>query len=291
MVWCAAISILLCGCEGQGKDDTNVCVECVMGGIQLVALGDSMAMVRQQGSDCGPFVVKWSNGQVHEISKPFDTIRLKGERQMEVVYTDVCGNTSKAEAHFWPKGTKGTVTDMQGNLHSTVQIGGQTWMAENLRTELPHSWCFEEKELHCELFGRLYPWYVALEACPEGWHLPTDDDWKQMERQLGMDTTELDFAYLRGDGIGGKLKSVTHHWDYFNEGATDESGFSAMPGGPRYRLGQYGMVGHNATWWTATQADSAMAWFRYVGHSHSKVGRLYNEKIDGHSVRCIKNSN
>lgn len=286
----AAIALVIASCDADVQHPTTTCEDCNIQGIQLVVLGDSMAMVRQQGSNCGPFAVKWSNGVAHASNQPYDTIRLAGQRHVDVTYTDACGNSAKAEAYVWPQGSKGTVVDAQGNAHSTVQIGEQTWMAENLKTELPLSWCFAENQQNCELFGRLYPWYVALEACPDGWHLPTDDDWKQLELHLGMDSTELDFSYLRGTGVGGKLKSVSHHWDFYNDGATDETGFSALPGGPRYRLGQYGMVGHNNTWWTATEADSLMAWFRYVGHSHSKVGRLYNEKIDGHSVRCVKDS-
>lgn len=284
------VATLLAGCAGNSVNAPAPCTDCAIKGIQLVVLGDSMAMVRQQGSACAPFEVQWASGKNYKGDEPLDTITLSGMRQLAVSYTDACGNTATAKAHLWPKGSMGSVADAQGNIYPAVQIGQQTWMAENLRTDLPHSYCFEDVQLHCDLFGRLYPWYVALEACPDGWHLPNDDEWKQMERHLGMDSVEADFAYLRGPGIGGKLKSVTHHWDFFNDGATNESGFTALPGGPRYRLGQYGMVGHNGTWWTATEADSVMAWFRYVGHSHAKVGRLYNEKIDGHSVRCVKDN-
>lgn len=281
----------LIGCTGTGDRPMTKpnCSACSIEGIQLVVLNDSTAMVRQQGSSCAPFQMQWSTGETHQTDAAFDTIRLvMGLRQVSVRYSDACGNTTMAEAFIWPESSLGTLRDHQGNVYSTVQIGGQLWMAENLVTDLPHSHCFEDVPLHCELFGRLYPWYVAMEACPAGWHLPTDEEWMQMERHLGMDSVEARFAYLRGEGVGGKLRSVSHHWDFFNDGATNQSGFTALPGGPRYRLGQYGMTGHNGTWWTATEVDSVMAWFRYVGHSHTKVGRLYNEKMDGHSVRCVK---
>jgi uncharacterized protein (TIGR02145 family) len=280
--------ILLMGCAEADMDRSPDCGSCNTNGIQIVVTGDSVATVRMPAAGCAPFTFRWSTGNGSSADILSDTLRLAGQSHISVKCTDACGNIQEADARLWPEGSMSSMADAQGNRYATVRIGHQTWMAENLRTDLPHSYCFEDVPLHCDLFGRLYPWYVAVDGCPDGWHLPTDDEWKQMEIHLGMDSTEAHFAYLRGEGVGGKLRSVTYHWDFFNDGATNESGFSALPGGPRYRLGQYGITGHNGTWWTATEVDSVMAWFRYVGHSHTKVGRLYNEKMDGHSVRCVK---
>ena len=138
-----------------------------------------------------------------------------------------------------------TVTDIDGNVYQTVEIGNQVWMAENLKTESYQNgtpindnvYSYNEHEEYMPVYGKLYNKSAIendAEVCPEGWIVPSDGDFIQLEMELGMPTLIEDenFGY-RGssENIGGKLKSATDDWDDPNSGATNESGFSALPAG------------------------------------------------------------
>lgn len=170
----------------------------------------------------------------------------------------------------------------------SVVIGNQVWMAENLNIATPNSWCLYNDPKNCDVYGRLYNWYDALSACPVGWKLPTDDDWKELELYLGADIEELDVETWRGKNVGGKLKATSDLWDPPNKGATNSSGYNALPGGPRNKFGMYGEFGHNATFWTATEQGEYQAIFRYLGYSRDDIARSDHSKLEGHSVRCLK---
>ena len=151
-------------------------------------------------------------------------------------------------------------------------------------------------------YGVLYNWNAALTACPTGWHLPSDAEWKQLEMYLGMSEAEANATECRGY-MGGKLKEEgTEHWNSPNSSATNESGFTGLPGGLRdcmvtYHDGYY--VGENVSfasmnnyglWWTSTQYDENNAWQRDLGYYDSGV-RRYGEnssKFSGLSVRCVR---
>ena len=151
----------------------------------------------------------------------------------------------------------GTVTDIDGNTYQTVKIGDQWWMAENLKVTcyrngdaIPNitdgtTWASLSTGAYCEYnndinnvatYGRLYNWYAVTDSrniAPAGWHVPSDAEWKQLEMYLGMSQSEADATGWRGTDEGGKLKEVgTMHWNSPNTGATNESGFTALPGGP-----------------------------------------------------------
>lgn len=170
----------------------------------------------------------------------------------------------------------------------TVQIGNQIWMAENLNIATPNSWCLYDNPENCKIYGRIYNWYDALEACPLGWKLPSDKDWKELEYFLGAKEEELNIETWRGKNIGGKLKAVSDLWDPPNNGATNSTGFNALPGGPRNKFGMYGKFGHNATFWTSSEHGEFQAVFRYLGYSRDDIARSDHSKLEGHSVRCIR---
>ena len=209
----------------------------------------------------------------------------------------------------------GTVTDYDGNTYSTLKIGNQWWMAENLKvthyangTAIPlieeslewHNLGFSDKA-YCyydnsssnkDTYGALYTWAAAMNGaasssinpsgvqgvCPDGWHLPSDAEW-----------TELT-DYLGGTRVaGGKLKETgTTHWGSPNTGATNESGFTALSGGYRFHSGTFGGLGNDAHFWSATEDSSSDAWHRSLGYNASSVGRRDGYKTDGFSVRCTK---
>ena len=138
-------------------------------------------------------------------------------------------------------------------------------------------------------YGVLYNWPAALQACPAGWHLPSDAEWKILEMYLGMSQAQADNAGWRGTNEGGKLKeSGTSHWISPNTGATNESGFTALPGGNRRSNGHFSSIGGSGDWWSATGYGADSAWSRYVHYGNGDVGRYDGSKGNGFSVRCLR---
>ena len=219
-----------------------------------------------------------------------------------------------------------TVTDIDGNIYQTVQIGSQIWMAENLKvthyadgsaiplienntiwenlehTDKAYCWYNNNTALG-DVYGGLYTWAAAMNGnissdakpsgiqgvCPDGWHLPSDAEWKQMEIYLGMSPAEADNTGFRGSDEGGMLKeSGTSHWVSPNTGATNSSGFTALPGGYRYEDGTYNEVGYLGLFWTTTEYTSLYVWRHSLAYDHQDIRRFYSTKKHGFSVRCIK---
>lgn len=181
-------------------------------------------------------------------------------------------------------------SDEDENNYAVVTIGTQTWMAENLNYETANSWWYNNSSVNGAIYGRLYKWGEALTACPSGWHLPSDDEWKILEMHLGMSQSEADQTGWRGTDEGGKMKETgTTHWNSPNTGATNSSGFTALPGGFRNWGGDFGDLGGGGYWWTSsvTQAGNT-AWTRALTYSYDKVFQGYDIKVAGYSVRCVR---
>ena len=195
------------------------------------------------------------------------------------------------------------ITDFDGNTYQTVTIGTQTWMKQNLKAihysngvPIPNftdnttwsgltygAYCnYNNDTNNANIYGRLYNWYAVTDSrnvCPTGWHVPSDAEWTTLTNNYG------------GDGIaGGKLKETgTIHWWSPNSFATNESGFSALPGGYRYSIGIYYYINSNGAWWTTTPNSTTAAWYRYMYYNYSSVDRTFNSKVNGYAVRCLKN--
>ena len=160
----------------------------------------------------------------------------------------------------------GTFTDPRdGHTYKWVKIGNQVWMAENLNYKTGNSWCFNDITTNCNTFGRLYNWEAARTACPDGWHLPSNAEWKIL------------VDYLGGRKVaGGKMKETgTEHWRSPNKRATNESGFTVLPGGYRSTDGYFYYLGRHGYWWSATESGSSSAWSRYLHYSSDDVSRGY----------------
>ncbi|HPW65579.1 MAG TPA: FISUMP domain-containing protein [Salinivirgaceae bacterium] len=223
------------------------------------------------------------------------------------------------------EGITGTFTDPRDNtVYKWVKIGNQVWMSENLRylpsvvgptvgsNSEPYYYVYgyagssvaEAKATENYVtYGVLYNWTAAMNGaasstvnpsgvrgiCPAGWHLPSDAEWQQLEMHLGMTEEQTYFMGWRGTDEGGKLKEAgTAHWTYPNEGATNESGFSALPGGYRNYDGGVYDVGSGGVWWSATEYDGTNAWYRYIYYGYSLVYRIYYYNELGYSVRCLR---
>lgn len=177
----------------------------------------------------------------------------------------------------------GTFTDTRdGKIYKTVKIGTQTWMAENLQYKTSGGiWAFDMDESNVEKYGRLYNWNTAKTACPSGWHLPSDDEWTMLT------------TYLGGDKVAcGKLKEAgTTHWKTPNINASNESGFTALPGGYRfnYRFDvTFESFGSVCYFWTSTRSDASSAWSRRLSNAGIDCGRGSDGEQQGFSVRCVK---
>jgi len=211
---------------------------------------------------------------------------------------------------------KSPLTDYDENEYDTIHIGNQVWMAENLKVthyadgtpipfvEDPVEWgelermdkafCWYDNSIsNGDTYGALYTWAAANNGlssstanpsgvqgvCPTGWHLPSDAEWTTL-------TTFLD-----GENIaGGKMKETdTTYWQSPNAGATNESGFSALPGGVRYYpAGTFGAIGRTGSWWSATEYADYGAFARYISYGGVSIQRGGDYKEMGFSVRCIK---
>ncbi len=191
--------------------------------------------------------------------------------------------------------------DEDGHNYSVVTIGTQTWMAENLNYETENGLCYDYDTVNCAIYGRLYTWDVIMNGevsssevpsgvqgiCPSGWHIPSDAEWKILEIYLGMSQTAANNTGWRGTDEGGKLKEEgTAHWISTNTGATNSSGFTALPGG--VRGASFFSLGLSGFWWTATETSSTNAWYRKLSNTASTVERDNHSKSNYVSVRCLK---
>jgi uncharacterized protein (TIGR02145 family) len=175
--------------------------------------------------------------------------------------------------------TAGFTDPRDGKTYKTVTIDSQTWFAENLafKPVTGNCWFLKNDQANLAMYGYLYDWETAKNACPAGWRLPTESDFMILVNFLG------------GERVaGGKLKSVSE-WASPNTGATDESGFAALPGGMRELSGAFTGVGNYSDWWTSAESGGESA--RYLGmrYNGSDVGIFNSPKNTGHYVRCLKN--
>ena len=127
---------------------------------------------------------------------------------------------------------------------------------------------------------------------PKGWHAPTDADWKELEMYLGMSQSEVDKEdVLRGTDEGGKLKEAgTIYWDSPNTGASNKSGFSALPGGYRHDNGNFYYLGNRTLIWSSTEYNSSYTWSRRLRYNYSDIYRDYYNKHYGFSVRLVRDN-
>jgi len=197
---------------------------------------------------------------------------------------------------------KGSATDIEGNVFKTMKIGNQVWMAENLKVThyrngdpIPQitddsqwydltsgAYCdYENDTSKVEVYGRLYNWPAVNDSrkiAPLGWHTPSDGEWQTL------------IDYLEGDQVaGGKMKETgTECWTEPNTGATNESGFSALPGGFRDAYGNFNSMGGSAWFWTATASSDNAAWYWMLSYSQANAVHDPYTKRCAYSVRCIK---
>lgn len=195
----------------------------------------------------------------------------------------------------------GTIKDIDGNIYKTITIGTQVWMAEDLKVTkyrngdtIPNvtdnnQWNNLKSGAYCDydndvnnasVYGRIYNWYAVIDKrniAPSGWHVPHDDEW-----QILID-------YLGGNEIaGGKMKETdTIHWKSQNTGATNKSGFSALPGGFRYYDGEFKYIGELSIWWSRTYHKYSVL-THLLSYTNPTIGRYLKDVEYGLYIRCVK---
>ena len=212
----------------------------------------------------------------------------------------------KTTAIFNTSKTYETMTDQDGNVYKTITIGNQTWMAENLRTTkyrngdlIPEvidnlDWdainigacCTYKNTKSCDTiatYGRYYNWFAVSDSrniAPLGWHVPTDAECQILAN------------YLSGEGTaGGKMKeNSTSHWQSPNQGATNESGFTAIPSGDRVSYdGTFMEFGFSSYFWTSTSFDAYNSWYRYMDCTYSAFTHMADVALQfGLTIRLVK---
>jgi len=202
---------------------------------------------------------------------------------------------------------KSTLKDIDGNKYKTIQIGTQIWMAENLKTtrykdgtpitevkkygawkslSTPAYCWYNNDSTNKDPYGALYNWYAVNtnKLCPEGWHVPSDEEWKTLQ------------VYLGNDGNTGlALKEAGNsHWRIPNTDATNSSGFTALPGGYRDYQGPFNLLRADGFWWTSSESNwysgggpPSMAFYRNLRYNDKDLFRSASPKTFGFCVRCI----
>ena len=206
-----------------------------------------------------------------------------------------------------------------GKTYSTVKIGTQCWMAENLNAGTKISllkdqrdngiiekYCYDNNEANCSIYGGLYQWNEMMQftteagtqgICPPtgGWHLPSDKEWCTLATFLDS-TVNCNNYGPSGTNVNGKMKSTgtieagTGLWYYPNIGATNESGFAALPAGTRSIYSKFFYIGYHAYFWSSVEFSDTDAWFFYLKYSNNAIYRESYFKASGYSVRCIKDN-
>jgi uncharacterized protein (TIGR02145 family) len=191
------------------------------------------------------------------------------------------------------------VTDKDGNVYKTVIIGTQEWTCENLTAEhyrngdvIPQvqdfdawskltsgAWCyFENSSENGKMYGKLYNWFAVNDPrglAPEGWHIPTDAEWTTLINKNGGEKT-----------AGKKLKSKVGWLE--NTLATNELGFSAIPGGMRDKDGSFYDINKFGCFWSSSESSNVFAWYCFLIYNYADVARFDGAKERGLSVRCVK---
>ena len=225
-------------------------------------------------------------------------------------------------------GATGNVTDSDGNTYQTIKIGLQWWMAENLRSTHYNNgagiqlitnnndWsdlALEDKAMsfynyeqnNAGSYGALYTWATAMNGvnsssanpskgvCPTGWHLPSDEEWMELEINLGMVQSVTDNYGYRGTNEGSKLAGGSSFWkngQLKNDAAFGISGINIFPGGEQTGGGASIFLGEQAFFWTSTTyGTGGNSWDRRLLYDFSGVYREFADKRNGFSVRCVKN--
>lgn len=211
----------------------------------------------------------------------YDEVRLnQGSKNYGYSIRCLYGESDLSSSSLGPKSSSSQhlygefFDDRDSRTYKTIEIGSQTWMAENLRFEMDDSYCYNDEVLYCIDYGRLYVWTAAQKACPDGWHLPSPEEFETLLATVG--------------GAGSAL-IMEEGWGYVHPDY-NSSGFSALPGGFRGNDGNYSNEGTMVFFWSNSKASNGTSGYNLVidGSGYAAIHSNY-DSADGNSVRCIMN--
>jgi len=253
-----------------------------------------------------PYVYEWNTGNTRDSEHTIQAEAFDNNENCTISALITVTLTDPA----------GIVTDIDGNVYQTIIIGNQEWMAENLKVThyrngdpILHitdngNWLtttdgaysiYDNDSANVNTFGNLYNWYAIDDArglAPEGWHVPSDEEIKQLEMYLGMTQSQAEAISYRGTNEGSKLAGNANLW---NDGSLENdpefgsSGFNLLPGGYReINNGDFIQIYSYGHFWSTTEEDMSYVWTRGITSSLTQVYRYYNSKHVGYSVRCVR---
>jgi len=268
---------------------------------------DNSAMLDVKSTTKGVLIPRMTQAQIEAISSPANGLQVFCTTDSKIyVYVSTVGQWKEVAygtGTITPFSCVNPITDPRdGKTYNTVQIGTQCWFKENLNVGaringsqnqnatngIIEKYCYNDLESNCDIYGGLYQWDEMMQGsttpgeqviCPTGWHIPTDGEWTALT------------TFLVGESVaGGKMKEAGYaHWAAPNTGATNSSGFTALPGGYRdYDGSFYYLPYHVAIFWSSSQYDAASAWARGLGFDNVDVSRINLSKAYGFSNRCVQ---
>lgn len=266
----------------------------------------------------------FGDGSTSTSKNPSHTYSSKGTFDVSLTVTNSAGSNSVTMYGYIIvsrpdiTGQTGILSDSDGNIYNWVGIGQQAWMVENLKTTKyndgsdislvtndyvwdhlttpGYCWYNNNETNYKDTYGALYNWYTVNTdiLCPVGWHVPTDAEWTELENYLIANGYNYDGTTL-GDKIGKSLAS-TSGWETSSEvgnvgndqSDNNTTGFSALPGGTRFLVGDFKSVGHIGMWWSSTEFSVYLAGYRILSYNHCDLERGGMDKDLGFSVRCLR---
>ncbi len=266
--------------------------------------GETVTFSDQSSNNPTSWSWDFGDGSTSTEANPSHTYSNAGIYTVELTVSNNYGSDTETQTDYISvesSSTEGTVTDIEGNVYSTIQIGEQEWMAENLKTTTynngvsiemvadstvwennttgAYCWYDNDEAQYAETNGALYNWHAVNTGnlCPDGWHVPTDSEWTILENYIA--------AGGHSDNEGTALKA-TYGWPGDGNG-TDDYGFSALPGDMRFNNGAFSNYDYGY-WWCATEYDTNDGLFRGLFGNYNQVYRSYYNKGSGFSIRCLK---
>ncbi|MCQ2091146.1 MAG: fibrobacter succinogenes major paralogous domain-containing protein [Fibrobacter sp.] len=191
-----------------------------------------------------------------------------------------CGDDSATSPYGGAGGN--VMTDSRdGQTYKTVKIGNQVWMAENLNYAMNGSLCYNNEQVYCNKYGRLYTWNDAINACPDGWHLPNKDEFEGLRTLAGQTAEDIEKA-----GVVLKSKSGWAENGY----GTDDFGFGALPAGDYDGIdeGLFDDEGKRTRFWSSTEESSGNGYYLRLRYNSDNASINSSDKRNGLSVRCVK---
>jgi uncharacterized protein (TIGR02145 family) len=270
----------------------------------------SSANLDVKSQDAGFLPPRMTTSQRNAVVSPAEGLVIYNTDEKTLnVYSGSTWKTYAAEPCGQP------ITDIRdGSIYTTVQIGSQCWMSQNLNigtrinastsqtnNGLIEKYCYFNDDAYCAVYGGLYIWDELMNysnsssfnpsggqgICPSGWHLPSDAEFCQLENFLDL-TVNCTGTEFRGTDAGGKLKETgLLHWASPNAGATNESGFTALPGG-YVTGGSFLRITTSEYLWTSTESSTTNAWYRLIATETSSIRRMNYYKWMGCSARCVR---